>query len=66
MTEIWYVIEHSRIGDDDWFALDNRTFDSQNGALQKMRDWIEKIRDNDEYEYRVVKKTLASEVISVS
>jgi hypothetical protein len=56
-TEQWYEIEYSRIGADDWCA-ESDTADTLESARR-----IHAQRKVVDFEFRIVKKTLSTEVI---
>jgi len=57
--EVWYILEYSCIGDDDWYRDGTATFDTYKTAKEAA------VRGGTEgYEYRVVRQTITSEVIA--
>lgn len=59
MTETWYAIQVTPHGADDWYASGDQTYDTVEAARLAMRaTYIPG------YDFRIVKKTLAEEVVS--
>jgi hypothetical protein len=65
-TEVWYALEYSRKGEDDWCAVSG-THDTPERAKERMAGLV---RQRSEYpsaikfEFRVVRKTLTSEPVA--
>lgn len=62
-TQVWFSVESSRIGENDWFALSDARYDTAVSARERIKRWTADIRDDDEFEYRIVRKRLTSEVV---
>lgn len=67
MTEQdWYEVEQTTKGEDDWMACS--MIEPANTLVDiriRLIRWIERIRDTDENEYRIVHKTLTTQVVAV-
>ena len=59
MTEIWYEIEYSVKGAGDWFSA-NASADT----IEKIRQKLAEMAAHECLEFRAVKKTLTTEVVS--
>ena len=70
-TEVWYRMECSRVGEDDWNVYGAACFDSMIAAKSALdcailqRRGIGNIR-MDDYEFRIVKVTTQTEVVEYS
>jgi len=62
-TDVWYAIEYSRTGADDWFPASG-TFDTEASARAEMVALASVEPSGHGDEYRIVRKTLTTEVIS--
>ena len=60
-TEVWYDVEYSIAGADDWYTSNNRA-DTVPAAMALMAN-LKSVADN--LEFRVVEKTLTTAVICV-
>lgn len=61
-SEIWYAIEVSMKGADDWFSTSASTSDTVKHAKGKLADLQQKDTGG-VYEYRIVRKTVTTEVV---
>jgi len=62
MTQIWYEIQYSLKDADDWYSS-NETTDT----LESIRRRLKRADNNHpDYKYRVVKRTLTEEVVSLT
>lgn len=63
-TEVWHVVEFSPKGADDWAVADSRTADSIEGARRLLESHRKFRRSDRIYDFRIVRKTLQSEVVA--
>ncbi len=65
-SEEWYGLQYSRSGDDDWFAAGSQfDADTLDRAIDNMKRQQE-IRSGDlarHFDWRIVKKTLTTEMV---
>lgn len=61
--EVYYLIEMTPKGDNDWCVLDGNTFDSLASCRARLAAWIKNIRDTDEIDYRIVRRTVTTEPV---
>lgn len=59
-TQVWFELEYSVKGANDWFAVGNTSADTPEAINQKLTA----MAGHPAYEYRAVKKTLVTETIS--
>lgn len=60
-VEIWYALEWSPKGANDWFAMDQRTFDTYGAALAALKNhWALAGKRSD---YRIVSKQVTTTVV---
>ena len=57
ITDVWFEIEYSVLGDNDWFSSAD-TFDSEKSAVTNLSKLAFKLSG---FEFRIVKKTLTTE-----
>jgi hypothetical protein len=64
-TEVWYEIQHSVKGSDDWFSSGGKWHSE---SMRSARANIKALESNNvltgTFDYRIVKKTLTDEVVS--
>lgn len=56
-TEVWYRVEVSAKGENDWCTVDSRTFDAMITAKCALDRHISLVADTDETDYRIVQVT---------
>ncbi len=63
--QVWYELEYSRVGDNDWYAS-AITADTEEQAKRQMGEAATAATGHavDGYEYRVVRKRLTAEVVA--
>ncbi len=62
-TEVWYELVCSAKGADSWYTLGIKT-DTLGAAQTRLKAYIDHVRDEDEVDYRIVKRTLVTEPVS--
>jgi hypothetical protein len=63
-VEVWYALEVSAPDADDWYATSPQTADSEKGARALLANQTLADRQhNTRFDYRIVRKTLTTEVI---
>lgn len=60
-TEVWFEIQWSKQGADDWFSASGTSADSIDSARERLAHCI---KHNAEFDFRIIKKTLAEEVVA--
>lgn len=60
---VWFVIEWSRVGANDWFNT-THSCDSIERARQLLFEVAQLSKFEKAFEHRIVKKTLTSEIVS--
>ena len=60
MSEMWYEIEHSRIGADDWFSTHDMAHTVE--RAQKLLEGYIAMRGDEDLQWRIVRKTVTTEV----
>lgn len=58
--EVWFEIQYSGQGADDWFS-NGETYDKIESAQREMAE-LKQRRELQNFEYRIVRKTLVEEV----
>lgn len=60
--EVYYIIETTTNGDNDWCVMDGNTSDSLASCRARLA-WIKRIADTDEKDYRIVRRTITTEPV---
>jgi hypothetical protein len=62
--EVHFAIEVSAKGEEDWTALNARKFDSWIVALSALQRYVAEVQDQDEREYRIVRRIVHTDVVT--
>lgn len=60
--QVWYELEYSHAGEDDWYASSSAKVDTEAG-IRMLLDSHNQLRHTLSFEYRMVRKTLSTEVV---
>lgn len=60
--EVWYEVEYSNKGENDWFRTGEGKCDSVEGAKARVKRYAD-VRMSHGFDYRIVKEALISEVV---